>query len=160
MHGFQENDTLYPVFNQARLAQLVVRLIRNEQVGGSNPLPGSTQKSSKTRIGKAIRPPMRVFRLPVFRCFMTLYDTPNGQTGQTMRTSMNLPVARADAAPKCPGTIWDNHGRWWWSVRLPGEPRRLTCSSFLCPAPYFTSVTCLAVDGTRDNRQRNGQCHR
>ena len=35
---------LSPVFNQARLAQLVVRLIRNEQVGGSNPLPGSTQR--------------------------------------------------------------------------------------------------------------------
>ena len=26
---------------KARLAQLVVRLIRNEQVGGSSPLPGS-----------------------------------------------------------------------------------------------------------------------
>ena len=31
----------YATKTQARLAQLVVRLIRNEQVGGSNPLPGS-----------------------------------------------------------------------------------------------------------------------
>ena len=35
---------IFAVLNQARLAQLVVRLIRNEQVGGSNPLPGSTSK--------------------------------------------------------------------------------------------------------------------
>ena len=32
----------YSTDNQARLAQLVVRLIRNEQVGGSSPLPGSS----------------------------------------------------------------------------------------------------------------------
>ena len=31
----------YPPITKARLAQLVVRLIRNEQVGGSSPLPGS-----------------------------------------------------------------------------------------------------------------------
>ena len=31
----------YQLNHKARLAQLVVRLIRNEQVGGSNPLPGS-----------------------------------------------------------------------------------------------------------------------
>ncbi len=41
-----------------------------------------------------------------------------------MRTSTNLTVERAESAPKCPGTIWNNHGRWWWSVRLPGEKRR------------------------------------
>lgn len=42
-----------------------------------------------------------------------------------MRTSSNLKAGKADeTAPKCPGSIFDNHGRWWWSVRLPGEDRR------------------------------------
>lgn len=42
-----------------------------------------------------------------------------------MRTSMNLTPSRPrEDGPKCPGSIFDNHGRWWWSVRLPGEDRR------------------------------------
>lgn len=44
-----------------------------------------------------------------------------------MRTSSNLPAngrGKYEGARKCPGTVFDNHGRWWWSVRLPGEDRR------------------------------------
>lgn len=36
---------------KARLAQLVVRLIRNEQVGGSSPLPGSSRDGGSRSIG-------------------------------------------------------------------------------------------------------------
>lgn len=42
-----------------------------------------------------------------------------------MQTSRNLPAENADkTAPKCPGTIWNNNGYWYWRIKLPGDRSR------------------------------------
>lgn len=42
-----------------------------------------------------------------------------------MKTSRDLEAGRAgEVAPKCPGTIWNNNGYWYWRIRLPGDRSR------------------------------------
>jgi len=42
-----------------------------------------------------------------------------------MKTSTNLTATNAEqTAPKCPGTVWNNNGYWYWRIKLPGDKSR------------------------------------
>ena len=50
-------------------------------------------------------------------CFTTLYNTPTGSSPQGRKVCAQMKLKQT-------GSVFDNHGLWYYSVQLPGEKKR------------------------------------